>query len=561
MINIVSCGTLRYSIVEFKCTYKCIAQNKIFSYSINLNGNYYLLDPFSNDAKGVYKTLTSELYPYSPRYKHKYFDFYCAQKNKDAYHLVAESFEIKGIQPLKQTSISYLFREYKEIEKKTIHTQSGHFRFNNLVYNYVSINLIDDKLLHRFTFFCDSSQHSYNDLFNEAVSQVVTFKTLKEDVRAKVTQPADTSFFHTYNYYSKIAALQSGINLDNEDVNNTLISNYYSFLGMDDSAKYYNEIRYNKYRAVGNSLPTTQNGLKAGFNKYSLADFVNDSRVSASNILILNEAHHLNINRDVARLLLPLIKDRGYNYFAVEGVINPMSIDLFKMPSFKSGYYLQSRSYANLVDDAIKLGFKVISYDDTSNVSWKSREFNQAQNLFNKTFATDSNAKVFVYCGYDHGRKDTATNKYFAHHFQNLAGKSAISVRQTLYYNHFFEWNNNHQYLNLLSQHKDETPFVISYNSFSNKYDFDIVIPNTSKVIFKSDTTINLIYKIAEINYRYLLVFNDNEFKYLGSAAVPLMIKSREELVKQKYLLGVPNVNLVLFLLDENFNMISSFYL
>lgn len=551
----ISCRVVKHAQVISTCNYVCSIKNQTFNYTINLNGNYHLVATKDVLEMSLYKTVTNGLDSYSPKHKRKYFDFYCTQKTSDAYQIIAETFELKEDNSIQTNTIKYLFKEYHEIDKKSIQTRAGNFGFNDTIYNYVSVSLFDNAVLHRFTFFGKNSQHTTNDLYNEAVSQIVSFKTTKNDIEHITQQKNDTGFFQRYNYYSKITAIKSVTNQDNEDINNTLISNYYSFLGMDDSAKYYNEIRYEKFRNPNNENLLKNSNLDKDYIKYTLPNFVDLNRISQSKILILNEAHHLNVNRDIARLLLPLLKEKGYNYFAVEGILNPQTIDSVKMPTFFSGYYFQSRNYINLVDEAIKLGFKIIAYDDTTDVNWKTREFNQAQNLYTKTFAVDSNAKVFVYCGYDHARKDTTTNKYFAHYLQMLAEKSAISVRQTLLYNHFFDWCNSPQYLNIKSHQKDEMPYVIENRN--NQFDYDIVIPNTSAKLFNLDTTINIKDKVEKINFDYILVFNSNEFSKMGNAAVPFVNVRKDILIAQKYQLNIPKTECILLLLDEKFSEVS----
>ncbi len=554
----ISCNAVKRAQVTSSCNYVCTIKNQTFNYTINFNGNYHLFPTKDASEMSLYKTVTNSLDSYSPKHKRKYFDFYCTQKTSDAYQIIAETFELKEDSSIQTNTVKYLFKEYQEIDKKSILARVGSFWFKDSFYNYVSISLFDNVLLHRFTFFGKNSQHTTNDLYNEAVSQIVSFKTTKNDIEHITQQKNDTGFFQGYNYYSKITAIKSVTNQDNEDINNTLISNYYSFLGMDDSAKYYNEKRYEKYRNPNNENLLKNSNLDKDYIKYTLPNFVDLNRISQSKILILNEAHHLNVNRDIARLLLPLLKEKGYNYFAVEGILNPQTIDSVKMPTFFSGYYFQSRNYINLVDEAIKLGFKIIAYDDTTDINWKTREFNQAQNLYTKTFAVDSNAKVFVYCGYDHGRKDTATNKYFAHYLQKITRKATVSVRQTLHYNHHFERYNSKRYWSLNTQDKDEFPYVIEDKN--DKFDFDVVIPNTSLKIFNTDTIVNLKNKLENVPYNYLLVFSYDEFNVLGNAAVPTVNQSKLTFIERNYQLRIPPQKSIVFLLDDKFNEVGRFF-
>src|SRR5699024_10944773 len=66
----------------------------------------------------------------------------------------------------------------------------------------------------------------------------------------------------------------------------------------------------------------------------------------------------------------------------------------------ESGFYTKEPHFAQLIRKAQKMGFKFVSYENTD--PDKKREYGQAYNLYQKTFAKDESAKVVVLAGLDH---------------------------------------------------------------------------------------------------------------------------------------------------------------
>lgn len=566
----LSCIVPRHADINVKCGYTCVVTNRTMNYSIQLNGNYRILSQNNELTKDLYGYIIKKINCNIKNYGKRVFDFHAIQNSDAGYHVIAETFiRPKNIDFLKQDTVSYLFKKYTHIDSNFINTETGVFNYKNCIYEFVAFNLISKNKIYKFTFFAPKNKSKFSDIYNEGISQLITFSTNVNnciDFNYSIFAHSDTNKFNKYNYDKQISKLNTifGNKCEVSDPNLIeqrliFLANYKSFLGENDSAKYYQELRY--INAVDASLYRkdcnyTTSHLLSSF--ISLDQFLALKEINESRLIILNEAHHINIHRDIARYFLIRLKQHDFKYFAVEGLIDEDRLTQDSLPSYSSGYYIQSRSYANLIKEAINLGFKVITYEDTiSTKNWEMREKQQAINLFNKTFSIDTASKVFVYCGYDHLRKDTVTNKYFAHYIQKISGINAVSIRQTLYYNHFFPVLDAPCFNELALLSENDFPFIIE-NKDRIKIDYDIVIPNTSLLIFDSLLQYPLKEKLKNKTYSYLLLFDKYEYEKLGSYAIPLLNKDRTSILTDTTI-SFDKGYYTVVLLDENYQKTDEF--
>jgi hypothetical protein len=118
--------------------------------------------------------------------------------------------------------------------------------------------------------------------------------------------------------------------------------------------------------------------------------------------ILINEAHYSSQNRAFTRELLEPLWNNGYRYLALE-TLSENEQDLLNRgyPVKDSGYYTRDPVFGNMVRDAIKIGYKLISYDYKSQDN-NLRDSIQALNIYNKTFQNDKVGKVLVHAGYSH---------------------------------------------------------------------------------------------------------------------------------------------------------------
>ncbi len=202
-------------------------------------------------------------------------------------------------------------------------------------------------------------------------------------------------------------------------------------------------------------------------------------------LVLINEAHHDAHTRQLTLALLPRLRALGFNYFAAEALLNKDDRLMRRgYPVQSSGTeYLREPSYGDIVRMAIKLGFKVVSYDVDSGT--QEREFGQAENLNRKVFAKDPNARLFVHAGYAH--IDKAKGRLgkivpMAMHLQQLTGIAPLSIDQTQFREQIPSEPDAYQ--NLIAAFKPEGPTVL-LNRTSNQpwsahpelYDLNVILP------------------------------------------------------------------------------------
>ncbi len=134
--------------------------------------------------------------------------------------------------------------------------------------------------------------------------------------------------------------------------------------------------------------------------------------------IFLNEAHHVPMDRAFTLSLLPGLYAKGFRYFAAE-TLNEKDTGLQARgyPTINSGYYTREPVFGDLVRTAIKIGYKVVPYEhlsqsDDTLTAQNQRERGEAQNLYDRIFKNNLNAKVLVYGGYGHIAKATYTMRF-----------------------------------------------------------------------------------------------------------------------------------------------------
>jgi hypothetical protein len=120
-------------------------------------------------------------------------------------------------------------------------------------------------------------------------------------------------------------------------------------------------------------------------------------------IVMVNEAHHDAHTRELTLALLPRLRALGYRYFAAEA-LSDKDTELMQRGyvTDRSGTeYLMEPLYAEIIRQAIKLGYTIVPYDP-ENATLGDRDKEEAKNLYDKVFAKDPQAKLFVHAGYSH---------------------------------------------------------------------------------------------------------------------------------------------------------------
>ncbi|MFK2931026.1 hypothetical protein ISP14_09500 [Dyella agri] len=151
-------------------------------------------------------------------------------------------------------------------------------------------------------------------------------------------------------------------------------------------------------------------------------------------IVMVNEAHHDTHTRVLTLELLPRLKAMGFNYFAAEALTDSdPGLAKRGYPTAKSGTeYLRDPVYGDIVRQAVRLGFIIVPYDNT--LTGQARETGQAQALYEKVFAKDPHARLFVHAGYAHIDKVAGRLgdlRPMAMQLAALTGITPLSIDQT----------------------------------------------------------------------------------------------------------------------------------
>jgi len=179
--------------------------------------------------------------------------------------------------------------------------------------------------------------------------------------------------------------------------------------------------------------------------------------------VFFNEAHNVPLTRTLTLELLSRLRAEGYNYFAAETVYSSdTELQSRGYPNEKSGFYTMEPISAEMVRTALKLGFKVVGYESEKEGNGDVREYDQAKNLYERTFKKDPGARVVVNAGYAHIQEN---GKYLggmsmAQHFRKLSSIDPLTVEQTMLIEHPVGTENHPFYHPVVDSLKPKAPIV-----------------------------------------------------------------------------------------------------
>ncbi len=231
-----------------------------------------------------------------------------------------------------------------------------------------------------------------------------------------------------------------------------------SFVGNDAEAIADFDVRAPAPAPASNEAIAQEEVLLKGYSAVDARQAILELAASRQAVFI-NEAHHVPIDRAFTLSLLRGLYAKGFRYFAAE-TLDEKDTDLQKRgyPTINSGYYTREPVFGDLVRTALKLGYKIIPYEYTGLkspdpiIAQNQRERGEAQNLYDRIFKHDPNAKVLVHAGYGHIAKTTATGEltsrsadaktssgtitFMALWFQKISKIVPLSIDQSIMYEH-----------------------------------------------------------------------------------------------------------------------------
>ena len=197
------------------------------------------------------------------------------------------------------------------------------------------------------------------------------------------------------------------------------LSTAYAFVNEPDSAARY-------WRKLSGPAPPRATGSTRPFEVSPATEAVLRQTATAPFVLF-NESHVQPKGRYWLRSLLPALHQQGFRYLALEALGDDAGLQRRGYPTLSSGFYLREPQLANLVRDALSLGFTVIPYDAMS----ADREHDQAQNLLRRSRGQDPQAKVVALAGFGHIDESAGPRKSMAVWLKELSGVDPLTVNQT----------------------------------------------------------------------------------------------------------------------------------
>jgi hypothetical protein len=180
-------------------------------------------------------------------------------------------------------------------------------------------------------------------------------------------------------------------------------------------------------------------------------------------LVFLNEAHNIPLTRTLTVQLLP---GTAQGWIHLSRRRNALSdghrVQTRGYPIAKSGFYTEEPISAELVRTALKLGFKLIPYEATSDATGDAREAEQARNIYAAVFKKDPKARLIVEAGYAHIQKsgEFLGGQSMAEHLYKLSGIDGLSVEQTMMIPHPSSDDDHPYYASIVKKFQPAAPIV-----------------------------------------------------------------------------------------------------
>lgn len=205
-------------------------------------------------------------------------------------------------------------------------------------------------------------------------------------------------------------------------------------------------------------------------------------------IIMINEAHHNPSHRAFTFSLLDDLYKQGYRYFAMETFNNHPFHILDRVSGDSTGTYTCEPIGGELVRHALKLGYKLVSYEDTVYKAGRTstqRDSAQANHLY-QVLQKDSKAKILIHAGYGHiSRKKLGEYIPLGAALYALTSMPYLSIDQTIYSEGRNHVSGRTWYNSYIKKYPVKRPAIAlkknnEANSFDTSlYDLNVIHPKT----------------------------------------------------------------------------------
>lgn len=209
-------------------------------------------------------------------------------------------------------------------------------------------------------------------------------------------------------------------------------------------------------------------------------------------VVMINEEHDAPLHRAFTTRLLPVLYAKGFRYLAAE-TLGERDPELMKRgyPTHKTGFYSNDPVFGEMLREALRLGFKVVSYEypaekliecrkqgKAADFCQNERERGQAQNLYDRILRTDPKAKILVHVGRGHNQQiKLETWAQMGWHFREITGIAPLSVNQMLSERSEPKYENNlYRYAENKWKFKEPTVFAGKAGNYFETHGYNLAI-------------------------------------------------------------------------------------
>lgn len=207
-------------------------------------------------------------------------------------------------------------------------------------------------------------------------------------------------------------------------------------------------------------------------------------------IVILNEAHHVPVQRAFAMQLARELRKAGFTHLAVEALSDTPMAKGYLTPA--SGYYVAEPAFANFLRDALAQNWTLVPYESkfddlglAAGDTTSARELGQVDNLVRRVLSANPKARIFIYTGYDHVReKHVAGDTWMAAYLRERTGIDPLTIDQSQMYAHP-GGTAQPLYAQLAAKSRDGKPFMLSrvgnpevFGKYKGEVDMQVIHPD-----------------------------------------------------------------------------------
>jgi hypothetical protein len=149
-------------------------------------------------------------------------------------------------------------------------------------------------------------------------------------------------------------------------------------------------------------------------------------------VMMINEAHDKPQHSAFVLSLLEGLYKEGYRYLAMEMLNNFSDHELSRL-RLHTGYYTAEPVMGELVRQALAIGYRLVSYEDTVSAHMpNTRDSIQAANIY-RVLQDDTTARVLVLAGYTHISEKMGEDGFIpmALAFKKISGIDPLTIDQT----------------------------------------------------------------------------------------------------------------------------------